>query len=107
MRSWQNEYPSQVFLLGFAGAAANLGKEQINTERRFLVGQEALELSDLLAEHIRGVTNTTEHTETTSVGDSGGQLGAGSHVHTCQQDGVVDLQKIGDRSANSFYSARH
>jgi hypothetical protein len=59
----------------------------------------------LLAEHIRGVTNTTDNTETTSVGDSGGQLGPRGHVHACQQDGVVDLKKIGERSTDLLCSA--
>lgn len=64
--------------------------------------QVALEFGDLLAEHLGGVANATDNTQTTSVGDSGGQLGSRSHVHACQQDGVVDLKQISDRGTDLF-----
>lgn len=62
--------------------------------------QEALELVNLLAEHLGGVTNTTDDTKTTGVSDCCSQLGPSSHVHACQHDGVVDLEQIGDGSAD-------
>lgn len=83
-------------LLGLASAAADLGKEQINTERSVLVVEVALELSDLLAQHVRSVSDTTNDTETTSVGDSGSELRAGGNIHAREEDGMLDLEKIGD-----------
>jgi hypothetical protein len=56
----------------------------------------------LLTEHLGGIANATDDTETTGVGDSGGQLGPRSHVHACQQDGVVDLEQISDRGTDLF-----
>jgi hypothetical protein len=83
-------------ILGLASGAANLGKEKVDTEGSVLVREIALELVNLFPEHFGRVTDTTDDTETTSVGDGSGQLRAGSHVHTCQQDGVVDLEQIGE-----------
>jgi hypothetical protein len=93
-----------IFLLGLAGTAADLGKEEVDTEGGVLVGQIALELGDLFAKHVRGVANATDHTETTGVGDSGRQLGARCHVHASQQNGVVDLEKISDRGTDLLCS---
>jgi hypothetical protein len=101
MRKYRSD---REFLLGLAGTAANLGKEKVDTEGSVLVVQVALELGDLFAEHLGGVTNTTNHSETTGVGDSGSQLGPRSHVHACQQDGVVDLKQIGDRGTDLLCS---
>ena len=64
--------------------------------------QVALEFGDLFAEHLGGVANATDHTQTPGVGDSGGELGTRSHVHACQQDGVVDLEQISDWGADLF-----
>lgn len=55
--------------LGLAGTAADLGKEQVDTEQGILVVQRALQFTALLAEHIGGVTDTTDNTQTTSVSD--------------------------------------
>lgn len=92
------------FLLGLAGTAANLGKEKVDTEGSVLVVQVALEFGDLLAEHLGGIANATDDTKTTGISDSGGQLGSRSHVHACQQDGVVDLEQISDRGTDLFCS---
>lgn len=89
-------------LLGLTGTAANLGQQQVNTERSVLVGEEALQLGDLLLEHVRSVADTTDDTQTTGVGDRGRQLRAGGHVHTCQQNRVVDLEQISDGSADEL-----
>jgi hypothetical protein len=80
-----------------------LREEQVNTERCVLIVQKALEFGNLFLEHFWGVTNTTNDTETTSVRDSGSQLGAGSHVHTSEENWVVDLQEIRDRSAKLLW----
>lgn len=82
--------------LGLAGAATDLGQQQVDTERGVLVVEITLQLGNLLAQHIGCVTNTSDDTETTSVGDRGCQFGASGHVHTRQQDGVVDLEQIGN-----------
>lgn len=89
-------------LLGLTGIATNLGQQQVNTERGVLVIEEALQLGDLFLEHVRSVADTTDDTQTTGVGDRGRQLRAGGHVHTCQQDRVVDLEQIGDGSADDL-----
>lgn len=94
---------SDIDLLGLAGRATNLGKQQVDTEGSVLVGQVALELGDLLLEHIGGVANTTDDTQTTGVGDSSRQLGAGGHVHTSQQNWVVDLEKISDGGTDNLW----
>lgn len=62
--------------------------------------QETLKFIDLLTEHLGGVANTTNDTKTTGVRDCCSQLGPSSHIHACQKDGVVDLEQIGDGSAD-------
>jgi hypothetical protein len=79
-----------------------LGEEQVDTEGSILILQVALQLGDLLTEHIRSITDTTDNTQTTGIGDSSRQLRAGGHVHTSQQNGVVDLEQIGDGSADDL-----
>lgn len=87
-------------LLGLAGAATDLGEEQVDTERSVLIVEVALELVNLIAKHLGGVADTTDDTETTGVGDGGSQLGSSGDVHAGQQDGVLDLEKIRDGRAN-------
>jgi hypothetical protein len=93
---------TDICLLGLAGASANLGEKQVDTEGSVLVIQVALQLGDLLTEHIRSITNTTDNAQTAGVGDSSRQLRASGHVHTSQQNGVVDLKQIGDGSADDL-----
>jgi hypothetical protein len=57
--------------------------------------QEALELSNLLPQHVWRVADTADDTESTSVGDGGCELRAGSNIHASKKNGVVDLQEIG------------
>ncbi len=78
-------------------------KEKVDTEGGVLVLQIALELGNLVTEHLRSVSDTSDDTETTGVGDGRGQLGPGSHVHACQQDGVVDLEQISEGSLDFLY----
>lgn len=94
----------RICLLGLAGTATDLGEEQVDTEGSVLIVQVALQLGDLLAEHVRSVANTTDNTQTTGVGDGSRQLGASGHVHTSQQNGVVDLEQIGDRGTDNLCS---
>ena len=81
--------------LGLSCAAANLRNQEIDSERCVLVVQEALQLGNLLAQHLGGVTDTTNDTKTSGIGDGGGELRASGDVHAGQHDGVVDLQEIG------------
>lgn len=87
---------SKVCLLGLTSATTDLRQQEVNTERSLLVSKEALQLGDLLPEHVRCVANTTDDTQTTGVGDCGRQLRASGHVHTSQQNWVVDLEQISD-----------
>lgn len=91
-----------VCLLGLTGTATDLGEEKVDTEGGVLIVQVALQLGDLLTEHIRSITNTTDDTQTTGIGDRSSQLRAGGHVHTSQQNGVVDLKQIGDGSTDDL-----
>lgn len=92
-----------VSLLGFPGAAADLGEKQVNAKGRVLVVEVLLELGDLLLQHVRGVADATDDTETAGVGDSSGELGTSGNVHAGKQNRVLDLEKIGDGSANLLY----
>ena len=91
-------------VLGLASATANLGKKQVNTERGVLVVEEALELGNLLAQHIRGVSDTANNTKTTSVRDGGSELGTSGDVHARKEDGMLDLEKISDGSSELLCS---
>lgn len=82
-------------LLGLARATSDLREQQVHTERRILVFQESLELRNLLPQHVRRVSYSTNHAESACVRDSCGQLGAGSHVHAREEHRVVDLEQIG------------
>ena len=90
------------YILGLAGASADLRKEEIDTEWGVLVVQVLLQLVDLLPQHLGGVANTSNNTQSTSVGNSGSQLGASSHVHTSQQNWVVDLEQISNRGTDNL-----
>lgn len=94
------EFCWRVCLLGLTGATTDLREKQVDTERSVLVVEVLLELGDLLLEHLGGVADTTDDTHATGVGDGGSQLGTGSDVHAGKQDGVLDLEKIGDRGAD-------
>lgn len=93
-------------LLGLASAATNLGEKQVNAKGGVLVVEVLLELSNLLLEHVGGVADTTDDTHASGVGDGSSQLGAGGDVHTSQEDGVVDLEKIGDGGADFLCETR-
>ncbi len=90
-------------VLGLAGRASNLWEKEIDTEWSILIVQERLELGDLLAEHVWGVSNTTEDTETTGIGDGSSELWASGDVHTSQHNWVVDLQEISGGGAELLY----
>ena len=87
-------------ILGLAGGTANLWEKEIDTEWSVLVVQVGLELSDLLAEHIWGISNTSNNTETSGIGDSSSELWASGNVHTSQNNWVVDLQEISGGGAD-------
>ena len=91
-----------MYLLSLPGTAANLRNKKIHTERCVLVVQEALELCDLFSEHVWGVANATNHTDTASIGDSCCELGASSNVHASEHDRVCDLEQVGGHRADLF-----
>lgn len=91
-------------ILGLSCITANLRQKQVNAEWRILIVEVSLQFIELLPEHLWCVSDTTDDTETTGVCDGGSQLGAGGHVHTSQEDWVVDLEKISDGSAENLYS---
>ena len=66
-----------------------------------------LQLVDLVLEHLGRVAYTADNTKTTSVGHSGGELGAGGHVHAGQQHGVVDAEEVRRRRADLLGRGRH
>lgn len=66
----------------FSAAAPNPGNDTYrNEEGKYLV-----------LEHGRGVSDTSNDTDTAGIGDSGSELGAGSNVHTSEGDGVLDVE---------------
>lgn len=81
-------------ILCLSSISTDLGQQQVNTEWCLLVDQVSLEFRNLLPEHIWGVSDTTNNTETASVRDSRSELGASRHVHTSKKDRVVDLEEI-------------
>ena len=83
-------------LLGLPRATADLRKKKIHTKRSILIVQEALQLGDLLTEHVWGIADTSDDTDTACIGYGGSELGTSGHVHTRKHDGMVDLQKIRD-----------
>ena len=92
-----------MHLLGLTRTTTNLRKQKINTEGRVLVLQVTLELGDLFSQHVRCVANTTNDTETTSVGNGSSELGSSSHVHASKHDGVLDLEQISKLRADLLY----
>lgn len=82
-------------LLGLSCTATNLWEQEIDAEWCVLVVQEALQLCDLLAEHVWSVADTADDTDTTGVGHSGGELRTSGHVHASKHDWVLDLEQIG------------
>lgn len=94
------------YALGLASTAAYLGEQQIDAEGGVLIVEVALELRDLIAEHLRGVANATDDTETTGIGDGGSELGTSGDVHAGEQHGVLDLEKISDGGANLLCRTR-
>jgi hypothetical protein len=85
-------------LLCLPGTSTNLREEQVNPKWPILISQEALQLSNLFAEHIRCVAYTANNTETACICNGGSELGPGGDVHSSQKNGMVDLQEVGDRS---------
>jgi hypothetical protein len=62
------------------GVSTDLWEQQVNTEWGILVVEVLLELMDLIAEHLWGVTDTTDNTESTSIGDSSSELWSSSNL---------------------------
>jgi len=88
------------YVLGLAGIATDLREKEIDTEGGVLVVEVLLELGNLLAKHVGGVADTTDDTETSGVGDGGGETGTGSDVHAGKEHGVLDTEELGGGSAD-------
>lgn len=86
-------------VLGLASATTNLGEKQVDAKGGVLVVEETLKLGNLFAQHVGGISDTTNNTETTSVGDGSGEFRTSGDVHAGKEDGVLDLEKIGDGSS--------
>ncbi len=74
---------------GSTSVTANLGKQKVDTERSILVVQVGLDLVDLDLEHLGGVPETADHTDTAGVGDRGSDFGAGGDVHPGLENAVI------------------
>ena len=92
-----------MHVLGLASATTDLREQEIDTKWRILVIQVTLELGNLLSQHVRCVTNTTNNTKAASVSDSSSELGTSSHIHASQQNGVLDLEQISELGAELLY----
>lgn len=90
-------------ILGLASIAANLGQQEIDTEWGVLVNQMRLQFGNLLTEHLRRVAHATNDTATTGICHSSSELGTSGNVHTRQQDGVVDAEKVSSDGLDLFY----
>ena len=91
------ERPVRVIIVGFAGAFADLGQEQIDAKRRVLVLEVVLEVLDGLFEHLRGVVDTANDTKASCVRHGGGEGRARGDVHPGEDDGVLDPEEFGLR----------
>ena len=89
-------------LLGLSGTASNLRNQEVHAKWCILILQEALEFRDLLPEHIGCVPHSTNDTEAAGVCDRCCEFGAGGHVHTSEENGVIDFEKVGDRGTKLF-----
>jgi len=97
------EFALSIIVVCLSGASTNLGEKQVNTEGCVLVCKEGLELCDLLAQHVWCVSYSSDDTESSCIGDGCGELGTGCDVHSCEEDGVVDLQEVSDRCADYLF----
>lgn len=94
-----------VVVVGLAGVAADLGQQQVDAKRRGLVVQIRLELGNLVAQHVGRVVDAANDAQAAGIGDGSGELGTGSHVHACEQHGVVDLEQIGGGGADFLWQS--
>ena len=93
------------YLLRLSGTSSDLWDQEVNTEWCILVLEEALELGDLLAEHVWGVSHAANDTDAAGVRHGCGELRSSSHVHASQHDGVVDVEEVGRGRADLLYRA--
>jgi hypothetical protein len=79
-----------------------LGQKEINAKRSILVCQEGLQFCDLFPEHVWCVAHSSDDTKTSCIGDCGCEFGTGGNVHSSQEDGMGDLEEVGDRCAEDL-----
>ena len=94
---------ASVVLLCLPGVTADLWDQEIYPKWSILVLQEALELGDLFSQHVWGVADAANDTQPASVGNCGGELGAGCYVHTGEHYWVVDFEEVSDRCAELLW----
>jgi hypothetical protein len=91
-------------ILGLSGVSTDLGQQKVNTEWCLLVDQETLEFRNLLPQHVWGISDTTDNTETAGIRDGCGKLRTSCDVHASKKNWVVDLQEIRKGRPELFYS---
>ena len=92
-------------ILGLSCATTDLWEQEIDTEWCVLVCKEALELCNLLSEHVWCVSDTTNNTDSACIRDGCCELRTGGDVHASKHDWVVDLQEIGRDRADLLCNA--
>ena len=74
----------------------NLRDQKIDTKWCVLVFQEPFQLGNLLTQHIWGVADASDDTETAGICDCSCEFWTSGDVHTGKHDGVVDFEEVCD-----------
>ena len=90
-------------LLCLSGTATDLRQQKVNTKGSILVLEITLQFGDLLSQHVRRVSNTSNNAQASGVGDSSGKLRTSGDVHSGKHDRVIDLQEIGRCGSDLLY----
>ena len=86
-------------LLGFPRTTTDLWDQKINTEWCVLVFEICLQFGDLFPQHIRGVANAANDSQSTGIGDGCSESRSSRDVHACEHDWVIDFEEVSDRGA--------
>ena len=81
------------FLDAHADHVGHVGREEGDVDPEGPAG-EALCEANLAADVIGRAVAAADHTQATSFGDGGGQLGGGDPGHAALQDGVLDVEQV-------------
>lgn len=88
--------------LCFPSISTNLRKQKINPKWRILVNKIVLQDGDLITKHLSCVSDASDDSKASGVGDGGSELWTGGHTHAGEEYRVVDLEQICDGSSDSF-----